>query len=318
MASKTVRAGDKSARLDPNTESSKKGNAMSNTIITAESIAQVAVDLLVRDASLVPTVTRVSQDNFSGTGGTTNIRVRRPIAAGVFSGSTSYTEVKELEVAVTPTHLYSAVKVTPQEATFDLISYANQVLNPQVAGITQAADQIIADELHSITESGDFDVSSYEAIRASLLAMRRVLVQNNVPEGQRYAAVSPEVFEYLAATPAFTEASKIGTAQGTTEAVLPMIAGLQIVETSALEDEIIVYGSSAVAFASLTPPLPEGGASAAVAVNQGVSIRIVNALDVSAISDVSIVDGWYGAAQIKDDVDDTPTQLRAVRYVIGS
>lgn len=291
---------------------------MSNAILSADTISKAAVSLLANQATLVGTVLTVTADDYTGSGGTTSLRVSRPIAASEFTGTTTATDVKEHAVSLSPTHYYNRVDVSAAESTMEILDFASEVLNPMIAGIVEIANTAIATQLHAVTETGNFDTTSADTLKASVLAMRRTLVQNKVPAGQRFLAASPDAIEALLAVPSFTEASKIGDPSALVSGVLGTIYGLQVLEVPELDGEAIAYGKSAFAFASLTSPDPRGGATSVSASQQGVAIRATYGYDVSALSDVVVLDGWYGAAPVLDLVGTTPTQLRAVRYTIGS
>jgi hypothetical protein len=291
---------------------------MSNTILSAATISEAAVILLANQAQLVNTVLKVNSDSYAGSGGQTSLRVSRPIQATTFTGSTTASDVTEHAVSVTPVHKYNRVDVSAAESTMNIVDFATEILNPMIAGIVEVAEQAVASQLHAVTETGDFDTTDEESIRASVLAMRKILVQNKVPAAQRFLACSPSVVESLLSVPTFVDASKAGQSDTLTGGALGTIFGLQVLESVDLDDEAVAYGSSAFAFASLTSPDAQGGARSVSASQGGIAIRATYDYDVSALSDVVVLDGWYGAAPVLDLVDSTPTQLRAVRYVIGS
>lgn len=291
---------------------------MSNTILTAGTISNAAVVLLANQAQLVNTVLKVSSDSYTGSGGTTSLRVSRPIPASTFTGTVTTSDVTEHAVAVTPVHKYSAVNVSAAEATMSIVDFASEVLNPMIAGIVEVAEQQVAAQLHAVTSSGTFDTTSEATIRASVLAMRKALVENKVPAAQRFLACSPDIVEALLSVPTFVDASKAGQSETLTNGAVGTIYGLQVLESIDLDNEAVAYGQSAFAFASLTSPDPRGGAASVSASRDGVAIRATYDYDISSLSDVVAVDGWYGAAPVLDLVGSTPTQLRAVRYTIGS
>jgi hypothetical protein len=289
-----------------------------STFLTAETIADAAIALLANQAQLANTVLKVTSDSFSGTAGATSLRVRRPIPTAQFTGTLTTSDVVEHAVVVTPVHFYNAVAVTPVQSTFEIVSFAEEVLNPMIAGFVEGAEAAIAAQLHAVTETGDFDVTSDDTIRASVLAMRKTLVQNKVPAAQRFLACSPSVVEALLTVPSFTDASKIGTDANIVNGPIGTIYGLQVLEHNDLDDEAVAYGTSAFAFASLTSPDPQGGATSVSASQDSLAIRATYAYDITSLSDIVALDGWYAAAPVLDLVDTTPTQLRAVRFTLGS
>jgi hypothetical protein len=291
---------------------------MSNTILSAETISKAAVELLANQAVLVNTVLPITRDDYTGSGGTTSLRVSRPIPAATFTGSITATPVVEHAVSVAPVHKYNAVNVSAADATLSVLDFAAEILNPLIAGIVEVAEATIAAQLHGVTESGDFDITDEASIRASVLAMRKTLVKNKVAQGQRFLACSPEVVEALLSVPTFVDASKAGQSDTLTSGAVGSIYGLQVLEVNDLDDEAVAYGRSAFAFASLTSPDPRGGATSVSASSGGVAIRATYDYDITALSDVVALDGWYGCAPVLDLVDTTPTQLRAVRYTLSS
>jgi hypothetical protein len=308
---------DHDARTREHRQLIKEKSMSTNTLLTVETISAATVALLANQATLINTVTKVNE-TWAGTGGTIQLRVRRPIAPSTFTGTVTTSDVTEHAVLVTPVHKYSAVNVDAAARTMSIVDFAEEILNPMVAGFVTDGDNAVAAALHAVTESGDFDITDADSIKASVLAMRRTLVQNRVPEGQRYIAASPDVIEALLGVPTFVDASKAGQSDTLTNGVLGSIFGCSVVEHPALESEAIAYGSSAFAYASLVTPDALGGAVSASADQDGLAIRVVYDFDFGSLSDVVAVDGWFGCAPVLDLVDTTPTQLRAVRYVLGS
>jgi len=270
-------------------------------LIDTEKISELVVALLARDIVLPATVNRVPQVDYRGSGGTVTVRVpqRRTAQEQETPGAPiNYSGIDETPVTVTVKHLYDASQVTDEDSTLALADFARQVLQPMVSAIIEGAENELASVMNAVTPSfGWTDLSDAAKTEADVLAAREALTKANVPVGNRFLAVSPEVASVLLTLDKLSRVDASGTDSGLRDATIGRVYGMQVVESNALDAETAVaYHSSGFAFATLSPAVPQGAASASQAVENGVAVRVVYDFSPDILSDVIAVSTFCGGA----------------------
>lgn len=281
-------------------------------LITAEAISTVAVELLQRMAVLPRTATRVPSQEYSGTGGTVTMRVRQPRTAHEQStpgSAISVDTIDEVGVDVAVRHFYSAVALTDETRTLEVVDFARQVLEPSLASVVTRSEVLVADVLNDLTPEDTF---TDDNIEAALLHLREVLSTNDVPAGNRWAVASPDVMTAILGIDKFSRLDATGSPSALRDAVVGRLFGLTVLESNSLDPGTLVgYHTSGLAFASLAPVRPEGAASSASASQDGFALRVVQDYDVGHLSDVLAVSTFAGASVVYED-GDTATDLKRV------
>ena len=277
---------------------------MANTFLSASLISSTAVGLLTRNLLLPMTVTRESGLNFSGaTGDTVNIRVRAKIAARTQAtpgAAITYDDVTEETVPLQVGHLYNATKIPDEAMTWSIENFGVQILEPQMAGIAEGAENAVATVMNTLTNDASTVVTDSATAKAGVLEARETLTRASVPLGDRYLAVSPEFGTHLFGVDEFVryDAREDGSALQT--GTLGRILGFTVVETPALDaGEAVAYHRSAFAFASFAPVVPAGVPTGSQAQYGGIGMRWVRDYDPDVLSDRSVVSTFAGAAGIE-------------------
>lgn len=275
---------------------------MANTFLTSSVITPTAIGLLARQLVLPQTVLRVSGGNFTGGNGDT-ITVRVPVKVAARTQATpgdaiTYDDVTETSVTLTVDHLYNGVKVTDEDMAMEIASFGAQVLDPQVAGIAEGAEDELASAMNALAVDESFALtSSVDDTKAQLLAARQALSSANVPVGDRYLAVSPEI-----ATRVLEVIGDRETAAGDNalaNAVLGRLYGFTVVESNGLTaGTAVAYHRTSFAFANFAAPVPSGAADGAVVNRNGIALRWVRQYDPDILSDRSVVSTFAGAAAV--------------------
>lgn len=275
---------------------------MPNTIITRENVSGLAAEMLARSLTLPQTVQRIPSTDYSGSGGTTIVRVPQRLSANQQARGAQivYSDLNETAIPVELSHWYSAAKVSDEELTLDLVDFGRQVLGPMVAAVAEAGEDRLANVINAVPVTvpvaANADTSD---TKTAILEAREQLVTNDVPAGGRYLAVSPSVASRLFMVQDFVRVDASGSPSALRDASLGSIFGLQVVESSALDDgEAAVYHSSAFAFATMAPANPDGAASAKSSTVQGIALRLLQDFDVGVLSDVIAVSTFGGAALV--------------------
>lgn len=281
------------------------------SFISLERLSELAVELLSRTIVLPATVLRVPNTDYDGSGGTVTIRVPQRRTAEPVEGALEYGNIDETPVQVEVARWYDAAKVTTDQRSLEIVSFGSQVLQPMVAAVAEAGENVLATTMNEVEATADFsDLTDAEATREDILAIREGLTTNDVPQANRTLACSPDVITGLLRIPDFVRSNESGSDSALRNAIMGRLFGLDVIESNALETGSAVgYHRSAFAFTSLAPALPDG-AKAAHAVADGLALRIVYSYLTSDASDVILVDTYGGA--VLTDAD------RVIRYGNGS
>lgn len=278
-------------------------------LLTSAPISALAIELLRRSLVLVATVSRIPGDEYAGpSGGTVTLRVPQPRTARTQASpgdAITFDAVNEAAVDVELVHLYDAAHVTDEDLTLTLESFGRQILLPQVQAVAQAGEDQLVDAMMELDydDTIQFPASpDPDDDNAVLLAIRQRLTENNVPAGNRYLAVSPSIATRLLSIPQIVKANERGATTALEEATLGRVYGLNIVESSAIdEDFCVAYHSSGFAWGNRPPVAPGGGADSSTANEGGVSLRHVLAFDVGHLQSASVVSVFAGAAVVPEN-----------------
>ena len=270
-------------------------------LITAQTVSEIAVELLARTIVLPQTVTRVPNADYRGSGGRTLVRVPQRLAANqqtTRGAAIVYSDLNELAVEVDLDHWYAAAKLSDEALTLDVRDFAGQVIAPLVAAVAEAGEDRLATQFNRLPADLELDpAATADETRDVVLRAREQLVAADIPATGRYLAVSPSFATRLFAVADFVRADARATTDAITNATLGTLFGLQVVESSALADgTAVAYHRSAAAFATLAPTLPQGAASARTSTVQGVALRTLFDFDPGTLSDVIAVSTFGGAA----------------------
>ncbi len=276
------------------------------SLVVSTTISQLAVELLARSIVLPQTVSRVPGQDYSGSGGQTLVRVPQRLTANqqeTRGAPIEYDEIDELSVPVALSHWYSAVKVSDEELTLDVVDFGRQVLAPMIAAIAEAGEDRLAGVINGVSPSASFATTEDpEDTKAVIIEAREELMGNNVPAGARYLAVSPSVASRLFKVEEFVRVDASGSPSALRDAVIGAIYGLTVVESNALApDTAAVYHSSAFVHATLAPAIPDGAASASASTVQGIALRTLRDFDPGVLSDIVAVSTFGGAALVDAD-----------------
>ena len=192
------------------------------SLLTSAPISQLAVELLRRTLVLPATVARVPAPEYSGpSGGTVTLRVPQPRTANkqATPGSLiTYSDLDEVAVDVSVNHWYDATRVTDEDLSMALQDFGSQILLPQVAAVAEAAEDELAGVMNGLTLDASIqwaNAANPDADTATVLAaIREQLSTDQVPAGNRFVAVAPDVATRLLSVPTFVKADERGSTTG--------------------------------------------------------------------------------------------------------
>ncbi|MQS38882.1 hypothetical protein FFZ77_25815, partial [Streptomyces katsurahamanus] len=180
-------------------------------------LAAASLPLLKRALILARMVGTHNANEFKGAEGDV-LNIRRP---GVLasrsekitrdkSRSIQTDQIVESTVQVKLTdHVYSAVDITDAEATLDVESFGEQILNPQVLSVATGIDLMVRDALVTLPALKDSKGATVtiarnddpelqgKAIRLAIPKLRKALNAKHVPQAGRFILVGSEVESFL-------------------------------------------------------------------------------------------------------------------------
>lgn len=277
---------------------------MANTFLTANQISSAAIGLLARDIVLPMTVVRVPNSDFGGQAGdTVTIRVRAKVAAreqATPGAAITYDDVTETSVSVALSHLYNGVKVTDEDLNLGIDDFGAQVLEPQAAGIAEGAEQELADVMNALAADASFDLTASDAdTESKILGAREALSSANVPAGDRYLAVSPEIATRILSLDKFVKVNESGSDSAFRDATFGRLYGFTIVESNALTSgTAVAYHRTSFAMGLFSPEVPSGAADGAQTTYGGIALRWIRHYDPDILSDRSVLSTFAGAAGV--------------------
>jgi len=281
-------------------------------LVTAKGISSLMVPLLRRQLALASTVSRVPGTEFAGDNGDTiTVRVRQPRTANIQATpgadvSGNFTSITEVPVDVSLVHLYDGVNVTDQEMTMQLVDFASQVTEPQVAAVATGAEDELAGAMNDLVADDATLALDGTNTEAAILAARETLSRNDVPTGDRFAAVSPEAATLLLGLDKFVRVDASGTDNALRNAVIGKLYGFTFVESSGLTGgaggaAMVFYHRSGFVFANRAPVAPSGAAQSAAVNDSGLGLRQIFQYAPGNLRDQSVVSTFAGAAVVDAD-----------------
>jgi len=282
--------------------------------LTAQGISSVAIELLVRELVLPRTVSMIPGGEFAGhNGDTITVRVPQPGTARTQSSpgdSITYDDIDEIPVNVTLSHLYHGKRISDEELSLDIESFARQVTRVQVAAVATGAEDTLTTVMND--QSADASFASSEDTDDTLdkiYGAREFLGNKNAPPGDRYLAVSPEIASRILKVLVNREVPD--TDGALRNAVLGNIAGFTVVESNGLDSgTAVAYHRSGFAMANRTPVEPRGATDSSTATSQGLGVRHIFQYSPDILSDTSVVSTFAGSAAVVDSDDTAPDVKR--------
>lgn len=278
-------------------------------LLTATGISSLAVALLTRSLVLPMTVSRAPGSEFTGDNGDTiTVRVRGTRTAHEQStpgGTITYDALSETSVNVELKHLYDAARLTDEDLSLNLVDFGAQVTAPQVASIATAAEDRICSVMNGLAADSSFAATeTSDDTDDQIKAAREALSEADVPAGDRFLAVSPDILTRLLGVDKFVRADAVGDATAIREATMGRIYGFTVVESNGLTaGTAVAYHRSAFVFANRAPVAPRGVASnqTAMANSGGIAMRQIFQYQPDILSDASVLSTFAGAAAVDAD-----------------
>lgn len=282
---------------------------MPNTFVKPSVVARTALGLLQREIILPRLVWRDHEREFAGKiGDTVNVRIPAPAVTarkfdrtGVAGDATVVTtNVAESSIPVKlDTHLYNAVPVTDEELTLQVEDFGAQILAPQVRGVAEGAENLVAAVLDAQAASV---VLSTTAPEDTLTDVAVTLDQRSVPRSGRVLVISPDMQGYFLKSQEIKKREDTTGTDALVDATLGRLRGFTIVVSNALKPKSAhAFVREAVAFVTKAPAAPAGASFAASESYAGLAMRWLRDYDADTLQDRSIVSAYAGVKLTSTD-----------------
>lgn len=292
---------------------------MANAFLKAEKIVSQGLGLLQRELILPRLVQRYGEADFRGAkNDTINIRIPSLLQGREYTFRTRSApivvdDLDETTIAITlDKHVYSAVGVTDEELTLDIVSWGEQVARPQIRAVAEKLEGYIATAMagatyrHTVTYAPPLnpdadDTSFYQAA----VAARKYLNQENVPAAGRVIVLGSNVEEKALQSPHLIKANEAASDDALREAVIGRIAGFTVIGNvnSVDPDFAVAMHPTAFAFGNVAPVVPAGATAGATLVFDSLAMRWVRDYDSDYLRDRSVYSAFAGAASVDDGRD---------------
>lgn len=316
---------------------------MANSFLKPTQIAATALGLLERELVLPRLVWRMGINDFKGAASdTVTVRIPAYTTAREYewrirTAEITLDDLSETSFPVTLNkHPYSAVAVTDEELTLDIVSFANQVLRPQIRAVAEKLESYVyaamtAADLHWPTiqpgagdspggggTTAEYDNDAKDVLVAINEANRRLNVKN-VPRSDRVILLGADIEAILLNGTQLLDASAAGGDGALREAMVGRLYGNPVVVSNSIPtDEAWVFHQTAFILATVAPVVPDGVVSGSSQSFEGLGMRWIRDYDPRYMRDRSVVSAFAGYASVEEDPDRTNTvgdQLENIRAV---
>jgi hypothetical protein len=286
-------------------------------VFQTQPVTRTALQLLLPDLVFARTVNRDYEADFGGGTGNT-VMVRKPIVLAARErayGATSAITIDEInEPPKVPIEIdrmvYSAVALTDEDLTFEIRDFAEQVLQPQVAGVAFDVEKAVLEVLQTADAStaswGDNPLDAF-------LVARKELRDMSAPMNNLYAAVGTGVAAELLGSDYLRRADASASTGALRDAIIGRIHGFDVIESNALgEDEAIFYHRDAFTLAVRAPRVPDGVPFGQSVAEGGFALRWIQDYDPMVLRDRSVVSTFIGTAKMeytKRELDSTTSTV---------
>jgi len=279
---------------------------MANEFLHPEVIVAAALGVLERELVLPQFVTRLAESDFRGNrGDTITLRVPAYLEARNYEFRNDRTnpieldEIQEVGVRVVLDQMpYSAVALTDENLTLDILNFGEQVLGPQVRACARAMEQAVA----TVIDETDYalTVSDDDPFRAVALA-RAELNKASIPMDNRALLLGADVETAFLTSPLLVRVDTSGSDRALRDAFIGRIAGMDTY-VSQFIDPSMAYAihRSAFAMANIAPIVPDGAPWGTSQTYGNYALRWIRDYDPMFLRDRSVLSSMLGCASVND------------------
>jgi hypothetical protein len=307
-------------------------------VVKPEAIAATAAVLLEQELVVPGTFRREGIDGFRGAeDDTINVVVEGVLPFRTYgwrndrSTEIQFDSYKERKIAVTfGGDVYSAVKLTDEQADFDLDGWA-KLLRKQVEAVGRGLEFKATQQLRTAKYAVSLGIPT-NGLRRGLIRARSTLRGLHAPPGSNVVLCGVNWEAALLSDESLNLASSVGESEAVSalrEASLGRRFGFNFVVAEELDpNEAVAMVDSAFVFATGAPSTPQSVPFGATAAHEGVALRWIRDYDSTRTQDRSIVNTYAGFRSVTDVLvgrDDTTGQafvgehehlVRAIRLTL--
>lgn len=274
---------------------------MPNTFVDPSKVARMGIAMVTKDLKLAQTFNRDFESEFGGGHGhTVNVRVPAVLQARsktlrnrVAITTDTLTE-STVPVALTDV-VYSAVPVTDEELTLDIVDFGRQVLAPQALAIVEDLEGRAVTTMQGVAESLTVPYAAATPGK-TFTTVRKMLRDMGAPESGLTAAVGTQIYADLIESGELKDASQSGSTDALRNAVAGRVRGFDTIESNRLADDEMVFYIRGVSFsmAIRAPQKPAGVAFGSSMAENGFAMRWIRDYDSVYLEDRSILSTFVG------------------------
>jgi hypothetical protein len=299
---------------------------VANEFLKAQRIVDAANLLLQREIVLPRLVTRFGATDFTGQLDDTLTRrvdARRVAKQRTMRSDTALQaeDLAQTKVDITlDTHVYDLLNIRDEELTLDIRDFAREVLAPQIRGVVEGLENVLAAAIEGATFVADavsgpnpYDV----AVDASI-----ALNKQNVPRAGRVLLLGANLEGAFLKDDKLSKVNESGTSDALRDATITRVAGFTVVGSNAVDPDFgAAFHSSAFAMAAVSPVVPAGASHGAQSNSEGLALRYIrdyNPTNSTGPVDRSLVDSFVGASSVDEAAGEGSANYRGVLVSIGA
>lgn len=260
-------------------------------------------------------ITPVGGDNFKGAkGDTVNLRVGglKAVARDYdFRGRTGPIVLDDItpdggNVAVKLNkHIVSATGLEDEHFTLDDITFATEVLQPQVAAVRDDIENKVVAGFRGINFKHVLNLTTTDDPFLVSLEARRLMDSDKVaPSAGRFHFVGTDVAAHWLASDRLSRYDSTGQT-GTPalrEAIIGTLAGAPVVVHNGLDPlEGYYLHKSALVLATVAPAIPRGAVTGSSLSSRNFGMRWIQDYDANFLRDRSVVSSFAGVTDVRDE-----------------
>lgn len=200
-----------------------------NATLSPSIIAKEALMALESNLVFAGLVYRAYSKEFRQVGDTITVRKPATFTAEKFVRGSGVTlqNISEGSVPIKLDQLIDVTfELTSEQRTLNIVAYSEQVIAPAMQAHAQYLDVMLAKEYVNIPYYVAMLTDTEANKLLNIAAVDKIMNQNKVPTGSRYAVLSPTAKANYIVTPSFLNAEKRGDTQALKEASLGRIFGM--------------------------------------------------------------------------------------------
>jgi hypothetical protein len=204
------------------------------------------------------------------------------------------------------THLYSATGLEDEHFTLDDISFASEVLAPQVAAVAEKMEAKTVLAFRNLTFKHELDFDANDDPHLVTLEARRLMDSEKVaPRAGRVHLIGSDVAAAWLASDRLSKYESTGET-GTPalrDSIIGRLNGAPVIEHNGLDpDEGYYLHSTGLLVANVAPSVPIGATTGQSGISKlGYGLRWIQDYDANYLRDRSVVSSFYGVNEVRDE-----------------